>query len=125
MVASAVAPHEEVDVDVKFVPLMVSVKAAPPATAMAGLRLVMVGGGLTENARAGLDAPTKVVVSESEDKFAFVDGRGADEDEAVRGEALGDGIVPLMSGGRRAPPVEPVAGVALVTADWGADGWMV
>ena len=49
-----------------------------------GLRLVMVGGGLTENAKAGLEAPTKVVVSESEDKFEFEDGRGADEDEAVR-----------------------------------------
>ena len=43
--ASAVAPHEEVVAAVKFVPLMVSVKAAPPATAMAGLRLVMEGGG--------------------------------------------------------------------------------
>ena len=43
--ASAVAPHDEVEVAVKFVPLMVSVKAAPPATAVVGFRLVMVGGG--------------------------------------------------------------------------------
>ena len=123
--ASAVAPHDEVEVAVKFVPLIISVKAAPPATAMAGLRLVMEGGGLTENAKAGLDASTKVVVSESEDKFEFVDGRGGDEDEAARGEALGEGIVPLMGGVRTAPPVEPVAGVTLVTACRGADGWMV
>ena len=123
--ASAVAPHDEVEVAVKFVPLIISVKAAPPATAMAGLRLVMEGGGLTENAKAGLDASTKVVVSESEDKFEFVDGRGGDEDEAARGEALGEGIVPLMGGVRTAPPVEPVAGVTLVTAGRGADGWMV
>jgi hypothetical protein len=92
---------------------------------MAGLRLVMVGGGSTENAKAGLEAPTKVVVSESEDKFEFVDGRGADEDEAVRGEALEDRIVPLTGGVRRAPPVEPVAGFTLVTAGRGANGWMV
>jgi hypothetical protein len=125
VVASAVAPHDEVEVAVKFVPLMVSVKAAPPATAMAGLRLVMEGGGLTENAKAGLEARTKVVVSESEDKFEFVDGRGADVGAAVRSEALGEGVVPLMGVARTAPPVEPVAGVALVTVVGGADGWMV
>ncbi len=109
----------------KFVPLMVRAKAAPPATAMAGLRLLIVGGGSTENAKTGLEAPTKVVVSASEDKFEFVDERGPDEDVAVRREALGEGIAPLMGGLRRAPPVEPVAGVTLVTAGWGADGWMV
>ena len=107
-----------------MVPLMVSVKVAPVATVEVELRLAMVGGGLTENAKAGLEAPTKVAVSESDDKFEFVDGRGADEDEAARGEALGEGIVPLMGGVRRAPPVEPVAGVTLVTAGGGADGLM-
>jgi hypothetical protein len=92
---------------------------------MTGLKLVMEGGGLTENAKAGLEAPTKVVVSESVDKFEFEDGGGADEDEAAKGEALGEGFVPLMGGVRTAPPVEPVDGVTLVTAGGGADGWMV
>jgi hypothetical protein len=123
-VARAVALHDEVEVAVKFVPLMVSVKAAPPATAVVGIRLVMEGGGLTENAKAGLEAPTKVVVSESEDKFEFVDVGGADEDKAVRGDALGEGFMPLMGGVRTAPPEEPVTGVTLVTAGGGADGWM-
>ena len=38
-------PHFAAAAEVKFVPLMVSVNAAPPATAEAGLRLVIVGGG--------------------------------------------------------------------------------
>ena len=88
---------------------------------MAGLRLVMEGGGLTENAKAGLEARTKVVVSESEDKFEFVDGRGADVGAAVRREAIGEGFVPLMGGVRTAPPVDPIAGVTPVTAFGGAD----
>ena len=45
----------------KFVPLMVSVNAAPPATAVVGLRLVMVGlGGLTVNV-APVEVPPEVV----------------------------------------------------------------
>jgi hypothetical protein len=43
VVASVVAPHDEVEAEVKFVPVMVSVKAALPATAVAGLRLPMEG----------------------------------------------------------------------------------
>jgi hypothetical protein len=39
---SAAAPHFNVDVEVKSLPLMVSVNAVPPATTELGLRLVMV-----------------------------------------------------------------------------------
>ena len=121
VVARAVAPHEEVVVAVKFVPLMVSVKAAEPATSVVGFRLVMEGGELTDNAKAALEAPTKVVVSESDDKFEFEDGEGADVGAAVRREAIGEGFVPLMGGVRTAPPVDPIAGVTPVTAFGGAD----
>ena len=121
MVASAVVPHLEAVVAVKFVPLMVSVKAAEPATSVVGFRLVMEGGELTDNAKAALEAPTKVVVSESDDKFEFEDGEGADVGAAVRREAIGEGFVPLMGGVRTAPPVDPIAGVTPVTAFGGAD----
>jgi len=49
--ANCVAPKATVEVEVKLLPFTVSVKAAPPAMALAGLRLVIVGaGGLTVKA---------------------------------------------------------------------------
>lgn len=55
--ANCVAPKFTVEVEVKFAPLTVSVKAAPPAKALAGLRLVIVGAsGLTAKLTAG-DVP--------------------------------------------------------------------
>ena len=45
VVASLVVFHNIVEADVKFVPVMLSVKAAPPARAMDGLRLSRTGGG--------------------------------------------------------------------------------
>jgi hypothetical protein len=43
VVVSAVLPHCTVEPETKFVPLTVSVNAAPPAVVEAGERLVMVG----------------------------------------------------------------------------------
>ena len=45
VVVNAVVPHFAVVPETKFVPLIVSVKAAPPAFAELGLKLVIVGGG--------------------------------------------------------------------------------
>ena len=45
VVASAVVPHCTVAPETKFVPLIVRVKAAPPAVAELGLKLAIVGGG--------------------------------------------------------------------------------
>jgi hypothetical protein len=45
VVASVLVPHKALEPEVKFEPLMVSVKAVPPATAEAGLRLSTTGGG--------------------------------------------------------------------------------
>jgi hypothetical protein len=51
--------HCTVDVLTKLVPLTVSVNAAPPAVAEAGLRLVIVGAGLLiENSRGGDPLPS-------------------------------------------------------------------
>jgi hypothetical protein len=60
VVVSAVVPHFAVAPDTKFVPLIVSVNAAPPATAVLGLRLVMVGA----VARAG-GAATNTMANDS------------------------------------------------------------
>jgi hypothetical protein len=60
-VVSAVAPHVAVAPETKFVPLIVRVKAAPPAGAELGLKLVMVGGrGLMVNV-APAEVPRVVV----------------------------------------------------------------
>ena len=45
VVASAVVPHCTVAPETKFVPLIVRVKAAPPAVTELGLKLAIVGGG--------------------------------------------------------------------------------
>ena len=55
MVVSAVAPHITVEVLRKPVPVTVRVKAAPPATAVAGLNDVILGA-LTVNLDAVEDA---------------------------------------------------------------------
>jgi hypothetical protein len=61
VVVSAVAPHVTVAPATKCVPLTVSLKAAPPAVAELGLRLVMVGGGRLMVNVAPADVPPVVV----------------------------------------------------------------
>ncbi len=57
------APKLTFEVEVKFVPVRVSVKAAPPARAMDGLRLVIVGaGGLTVKVKAEETPPALLTV---------------------------------------------------------------
>jgi hypothetical protein len=53
VVFSAAASQYAIAVEVKFAPSMVSVRAAPPATASGGLRLVMTGGSRLTSALAG------------------------------------------------------------------------
>ena len=60
---SEVEPQITVAVEIKFAPLTVSVKAAPPAVADAGLRLVMVGGGGMMVKDALLEAPLTVTLA--------------------------------------------------------------
>jgi hypothetical protein len=57
VVVNAVVPHFAVAPETKFAPLIVSVKAAPPAVAQLGLKLVIVGGGLMVNVDATEDPP--------------------------------------------------------------------
>ena len=61
--ASEVEPQLTVVVEVKLAPLTVSVKAALPAVADAGLRLVMVGGGAMMVKGALLEAPLTVTLA--------------------------------------------------------------
>jgi hypothetical protein len=76
VVASAVVPHIAVEVEVKFVPLMVSAKPLPPAYAEAGFSEAVVGGGPTESEKLGDDELTMVVVTELEAGFEFpLEGR--------------------------------------------------
>lgn len=61
VVVNAVVPHLTVAPGTKFVPLTVSVKAAPPAFAELGLRLVMVDGGVLMVNVAPPEVPAVVV----------------------------------------------------------------
>jgi len=61
VVVSVVVPHCTVAPETKFVPLTVRVKAAPPAVAELGLRLVIVGGGGLMVNVAPADVPIAVV----------------------------------------------------------------
>ena len=60
--ASEVEPQITVVVEIKLAPLTVSVKAALPAVADAGLRLAMVGGAEVMVKDALLEAPLTVTV---------------------------------------------------------------
>jgi hypothetical protein len=61
VVVSAVVPHCAVAPEMKLVPLIVSVKAGPPAFAELGFRFVIVGGsGMMVNV-APADVPPAVV----------------------------------------------------------------
>jgi hypothetical protein len=132
VVANAVAPHFAVAPDTKFVPLMVSVKAAPPATAILGLRLVIVGlGGRIVKVAAAEVPPLVVTVT-----LAF-------PAEATRLAAIGavslveltrvgvsavlphfavtpeTKFVPLMVSVKAAPPANAVLGLRLVIVGLG------
>jgi len=64
VVASEVVPHFTVAPEIKFVPVTVSVNAAPPAVAVVGLKLVIVGAaGLIVNTFAAEVPPLVVTVT--------------------------------------------------------------
>jgi hypothetical protein len=72
VVVSAVVPHFAAAPAAKFVPLIVKVKAAPPAVAEAGLRLVIVGGGgLMVNVAPAEVPPVVVTVTFAVPAFAI------------------------------------------------------
>jgi len=95
-VASDAAPHMAIEVEVKFVPLMVSAKSLPPANAEAGFREAIVGGEPTASEKLGDDVLTMVVVIELEAGLEFpLEGRfvcAGIEAEVAFAEALTTGV---------------------------------
>ena len=69
--ASAVVPHITVEVAVKFVPLMVSVKSLLPANAEVGDSEEMVGAGPTESEKPSGDALAIFVFAEGDSADAI------------------------------------------------------
>ena len=57
MVAKAVVPHFAVEFEIKYAPLMVNVKAGPPAVASPGLSPLMAGGAWLMVKVAGAGVP--------------------------------------------------------------------
>ncbi len=66
VVASAVDPHSTLEVAVKFIPLMVSIRSLPPANAEVGASEEIVGGRPAESAKLGDDELIMVDLVESE-----------------------------------------------------------
>lgn len=136
MTASEVEFHRAVDVEVKFVPLRVMVKAAPPARVKAGLRLAITGGGglmaklLPEELPVMLPtvmlaAPTLAIrLAETEtvncEALTYVAGSAVAPQFAV---AVVVKFVPLMVSVKSSPPAIAEAGLRLVMA--GAGGLTV
>ena len=124
--------HFAAAVEIKLVPLMVSVKAAPPAMAMAGLKLEIVGGcGMMVKVTLGemppsvltvmLPAPGLAVRAAGSVAVSWVElmrvvASAVEPQEAMEAASK---FVPLMVSRRSAPPATVEAGLRLATVGSG------
>ena len=135
-VVSAVLPQRICAPDTKFVPVTVSVNAAPPATAVAGLRLVIAGGlGLMVKVAAGEVPPVVVTVTLAVPAVAICAAETAAVTVVALPEVVDSAVlphfavapetkfVPLIVSLNPAPPATAVAGLKLLMV--GGGGRMV